>query len=330
MGSRLWRRARLLGSATAAALAGYSVLTLFAAPAAVVAGGCNTTPTADVAITQSSSTATVSAGNVTSVTFTVVGEDAGPCNAAGVTLSDTFSDSATPLTVSVVSVNPSSVNCPVTGQTVNCAPFKLSGPKDANTNNPGNVILVITVSGNFYPASGAAPPVSSVAQIAYAFDTTPGNNTSQGAFLIDGGDLGYPTDKSGQSTNLHVNPGQGSGGAEIEQNVSGPPCPSGVKCFGEVVLINASDILDGGGNPAIQTYTFDVPLAKGGPNSAANVVVLHEPDGTTSWVTVPPCTSQSPPTPDPCVASITKINPATGPSYFQVVVITEINGKWGM
>ena len=328
----LWRRARLLGSASAAALAGYSVLTLFATPAAVLAGGCKTTPSADVAITQSSSTASIPPDPVTSVTFVVTGENAGPCNADGVTLTDKFSDGATtptstPLTVTVASVNPSSLNCTVSSQTVSCAPFKLSGPKDASTNNPGNVILTITVSGNFY-ASSPAPPVGSLASIAYAFDTTAGNDTSQGAFLIDGGDFGYLADKSGQSTNLHVDAGHGSsGGAEIEQGVSGPACPSGVKCFGEVVLINANDITNGGG-AAVQTYTFDVPLVKGGPSSASAVVVLHEPDGSSSWVTVPACTSPPPATPDPCVVSITKIKPTGAPAFFQIVVATVINGRW--
>lgn len=330
MGWKLWGPARLLGSATAAALAGYSVMTIVAIPAVVNAGNCKTMPTADVAITQSSAVGSVIASGVQSVIFTVTGEDAGPCNATGITLTDMFTAGAGAAitAVQVVSVNPSNISCGVSYQAVSCLPFKLSGPKDANTKNPGNVILTVSVSGSFYPPSSPPPALQSLATIAYADDTVPGDNISQGGFLFDGGDLLYQPDSAGQSTNLYVAPGGGAGGAEIEQGVAGPTCPSGVKCFGEKVLINSNDILDSGGL-SLQQFTFNVPLVKGGPSNANSVVVLHEPDGTTQWQVVGPCTATNPPNPNPCVASIVRLKTASGVAYFQIIVDTEINGKWG-
>lgn len=331
MTRRLWRSLRIFGSGVGVALTAYSVLLFIGSPAAVAAGGCNTSPSADLAITQSSA-GNVANGQVQSVTFTVTAENEGPCNATGVTVTDSFADGgATGLTVQVVSVNPSSVRCVPAGAVVTCAAFKLSGPKDANTNNPGNMVMTVLVTGNFYAGAGSPPPLTSVANVAYASDPVPGNNTSQGAFLIDGGDLSYavPGKPDAQNTNLHVPTGAGfAGGAEIEQGVSGPACPTGVKCFGQIVLINSNDIVNGGGTSPIQQFVFNVPLVKGGPTGANQVVVLHIPDGGTQWQTVAPCTSTSPPTPDPCVASILKLKTASGVQYFQITVDTLINGRW--
>lgn len=340
-----WRGARpgrVFGVSALAGLGLYSLVTLASAPATVFAGGCSkTNPQADVAVTQSA-TGSYTNGTAQSVTFTATAENEGPCSATGVTLTDTVADTGAPvLTITVVSTNPSSATCtPAVGSSttsgaVSCTFSKMSAPSDANTNNPGTGVVIFTVTNAGGNLGGAnAPPVTSVATVSATSppsatnDPVPGNNTSQGAFLVDGGSLSF----SGfQSTTISVAKGQGiHGSAEIESGVKDPNPPKG--SFGQIVLINSDSFFDPSGNPIspLQTVTFDVPITSSTPQSTSKVTIWHELDGTTTWVQVPKCTnSATQPDPSPsCVFSVSKLKGGPTGSYFEVVVYTTVTSKW--
>ncbi len=335
---RGWRLGRLFGGAAVGALGCYSVVTLASAPVSVLAGNCSkSNPASDILVTQSAVGA-YSGGVAQSVTFTITTENEGPCNATGINVSATVADTGVPqLTITTVSTNPSSGTCaPTVGAStgtgsISCAFAKLSAPSDANTNNPGTAVVVFTVTATSGNLGGlGAPPVTSVAVAAAtapANDPDPGNNTSRGVFLVDGGTFSYP---GAQSTMVSVPTNQGlHGSAEIEQGVTDPNPPNG--SFGQIVLINSDSFLDSSGNPAapLQTVTFDIPITSGAPQSTSKVFVWHELDGTTTWVLVPACTkSATQPDPSPsCVFSISKLKSATG-SYFEIVVYTTVTSKW--
>ena len=336
-----WRGTRLgrvFGASAVAGLGLYSLVTLAAAPATVLAGGCSkSNPQSDLLVTQSAA-GTYAGGAAQSVTFTVTAENEGPCS-ANVTLTDTVADTAiSPLTITVVSTNPSSATCaPPTGAstttgTVTCTFAKMNAPSDANTNNPGTGIVVFTVTNPGGNLGGTnAPPLTSVASVsaaAPATDPVLGNNTSQGAFLVDGGSLSF----SGfQTTTITVAKGQGiHGSAEIESGVKGPNPPKG--SFGQIVLINSDAFLDLSGNPTspLQVVTFDVPITNSTPQSTSKVTVWHALDGTTTWLQVPSCSnSLSQPDPSPsCVASVSKLKGGPTGSYFEIVVNTTVTSKW--
>lgn len=341
MGGLPRRAARALGFGSAAALAAYSVVTLVGMSGAVLAAGCKGSPPRTfLAITQSSASASASSA----ITFTVTVENEGPCNVSGATFTDLFTAVGTgaSVQVSVASTNPSSdaSTCSplppasVSGAsvTITCGPLnKISSPNDANQTNPGTAVFTISVI-----PSGTTTSVTSRAHIDYAGEIANdvGYTTSFGGFLVSGGDIFYPPspgDLEQQSTDLAV--GAGHGAAEIEQVdlSTQPTCPTGVKCFGSVVLINASNILNGT-SPAIQTYTFTLVVPKGGPQSASQVAVLHIADTGSTWQTVLPCTAVPPaptaPSPDPCVGSIVKFKNSAGVSFFTITVYTENNGRW--
>lgn len=321
MWRELRRALRVFGTAAAAAVTGLSILSFGAGPAAVMAGGCSkASPATDMAVTQSSTSSAPG-----TVTYTVMAENDGPCSTTGVMLTDKLPADVTGSPT--VSVNPSSGVFAVTGAAplvVTASFAKLSAPSDANTSNPGTAVLTITVS-----LGTTETNIATVASALPEFDgdsTTTGNNISYGSYIIGSGSVSYPDDANGQSTTIKI--ANGTGGAEIEQNVQAPPCLPGVKCFGEHVLINSDDIFSGG-VPVVQELTFKVPQDKTGPQSASQVVVLHEPDSGNQWLVVPNCASTSPPSPDPCVESISRLKTASGVVFFQIVVLTTQTSRWG-
>jgi hypothetical protein len=332
-GSRRWR---VFGGAAAAGLGLYSLVTLVSAPLVAQAGGCSkTSPVADVLVTQSAS-GTFSGSTALSVTFTVTAENEGPCAANNVTVAANVADTSFPaLTLTVISTNPSSAVCtPAVGGTsgggVSCVFAKVSAPSDANTKNPGTAVVVFSVTSTAGNLGGVgAPPVTSIATAnsdASTTDSDPGNNTSHGAFLVDGGSLqltGF------QSTAISVPHGV-HGSAEIETGVKDPNPPKG--SFGQIVLINSDSFLDSSGNPTspLQVVTFDVPITNSTPQSTSKVTVWHELDGTTTWVQVPNCTnSLNQPDPSPsCVLSVTKLKGGPTGSFFEIVVNTTVTSKW--
>ena len=330
-----WRGARprrLFGASALAGLGLYSLVTIASAPATVLAAGCSkSSPQADVAVTQSAAGTYVN--NVAqSVTFTVTAENEGPCS-ADVTLVDKVADTSFPtLTITTVSTNPSSATCnPAAGSattsgTITCTFAKLSAPSDANTNNPGTGVVIFTVSSGTTPLGGPnAAPVTSVGTVSTSLtDPQLGNNTSKGAFLLDGGSLTYD---GFQSTTITVAKGQGiHGSAEIFSGVNDPNPPKG--SFGQIVRINSDAFLDSGGNPIspLQTVTFDVPITSSTPQSVSKVHVWHELDGTTTWVQLPACNTGN--TNLPCVFSITKLKGGPTGAYFEVIVYTTVTSKW--
>lgn len=331
------RLGRVLGGAAAVGLGVYAMVTLVSAPLVALAGGCSkTNPAADVFVTQAA-TGTYSGATATSVTFTVTTENEGPCSASNVTMSATVADTGFPqLTVTVISTNPSSAACapPVGGATgsvtLSCVFAKISAPSDASTNNPGTAVVTfsVTSSAGNLGGSGAPPVTSAVTANADSSTKDPqlGNNTSQGAFLVDGGSLSF----SGfQTTTISVPKGI-HGSAEIESGVNDPNPPKG--SFGKIVLINSDSFLDVNGNPAspLQVVTFDVPITNSTPQSTSKVTVWHELDGTTTWIPVPSCTSStSQPDPSPsCVSSVSKLKGGPTGSYFEIVVNTTVTSKW--
>lgn len=342
-----WRGARLgrvFGASAAAGLGLYSLVTLAAAPATVLAGGCSkANPQADVMVTQSA-VGTYANGAAQAVTFTVKAENEGPCSASGITVSATAADAnISPLAITIVSTNPSNANAtctPLVGTTtsgqVSCTFPKLSAPSDANTANPGTGVMTFSVTNPTQPPQGSgnlggtgAAPVTSLAQALAASPGDPdlGNNTSHGAFLVDGGTLNV----AGFQTTTLLVPGGYHGAAEIEPGVKDPNPPKG--SFGQIVLINSDAFLDNKtGQPAtpLQTVTFDVPITSSTPQSASKVQVWHELDGTTTWQPVPDCTNSSTqPDPSPsCVESVSKLKGGPTGSYFEVVVFTTVTSKW--
>ena len=335
MGIRSWRAARVFGAATAGALTVYSVVSLAGMSAAVLASHCSgTNPASFLAITQSSA----GSGVGSAVDFTVTVENEGPCSVSTATFTDEFQQGGAQITAVVKSTNPSSdagtctptppATATGTDVTISCGPLKqISDPNDANQTNPGTAVITIEVTPG--AVSSTTNTITSLAQVHYAGEipADAGYTSSHGGFLLDGGDINFPPDGTNQSTGLHVN--QGRGAAEIEQvsATTGPPCPSGDKCFGEMVVINANDILNGTSH-VLQQYTFTIPVPTHGPQSASQVQPLHIPDNGTNWIAVQPCISTTTPTPDPCVGPITKVKGTNGVVFFVFTVYTLNNGRW--
>ncbi|MBP6821675.1 MAG: DUF11 domain-containing protein, partial [Acidobacteria bacterium] len=131
------------------------------------------TPSANLGITKTNGVTSVTAGN--SVTYTIVASNAGPSNAPGSTVADTFP--ATITGVNWTCVGAGGGTCPASG----------SGNINATVNLPAGGSVTFTASGTLSAvASGTLTNTATVATAGSVTDPTPGNNSATDSDTITG------------------------------------------------------------------------------------------------------------------------------------------------
>ena len=279
------------------------------------AGSCDPhAPLADLDLNQH---ATSPRDGVVSYLLTV--KNLGPCNADGVTLTNTLPAG---VSLETIKANPSSMLCapvpPTSHSEIRCE-------LTANVGVPGNVSLELIGT------SPTGPEITNFARVqlfGVTTDPNEGNNASYGTLIgTGGGTLGtgplVPLDERNQ---VVIPPGV-SGSVSLTRGNLDDPCPPGFSnCTGRPISITSPISTSA---PITLVFDKDATLID---EPSRELFIIYLPDGAQQWLRVEKCGKRRT---YPCLSSAKRmsdralVTPANRKGYFyRLTVLTLHTSRW--
>ena len=289
-------------------------LTIPASSDSIAAGGCNPhAPLADLALSQH---ATSPRDGV--VSYLLTAQNLGPCNADGITFTNTLPPGVSLL---AVKANPSSMRCtavPPTSQSIRCE-------LTANVGVPGNVSLELIGT------SPTGPEITNLARVELFGDTADpneGNNASYGTLIgTRGGTLGtgalVPQDERNQ---VVIPPGVSGSVSLARGNLDDPCLPGFSNCTGRPISITSPNSSKA---PIKLVFDKDATLID---EPSRELFIIYLPDGAQQWLRVEKCRR---PRTFPCLSSAKRMrdralktpeNPRG--HFYRLKVLTLHTSRW--
>ena len=290
-------------------------LTIPVASDSIAAGGCDPhAPLADLDLNQQ---VTSPRDGVVSYLLTV--SNFGPCNADGITLTDTLPAS---VSLEAIKANPSSMRCapvPPTSQS------EIRCELTANVGVPGQVSLKLIGT------SPTGPAITNFARVQLLGDTADPNeqnNASYGALIgTGGGTLGTGALAPRDERNQVVIPPGVSGSVSLARGDLDDPCPPEFSnCTGRPISIDSPMSTSA---PITLVFDKDATLID---DPTRQLFIIYQLDGSQQWLRVAKCKKART---YPCLSSAERMNdgalvsPANPKGYFyRLTVLTLHTSRW--